>query len=74
MGYKLESGGSSTTTHTHTHRTSLQAERVGELGHRRLWTHASETCTPGAGLVERVDQRAVSTAQATWKPLIPMAP
>jgi phosphatidylinositol-3-phosphatase len=61
-GYKVESGGSSTTTHT---APALTPSVPGSWGITAFGARASETWTPGAGMVERVDRRAATTAQAT---------
>jgi hypothetical protein len=61
-GYKIESGGSSTTTHT---APAFTPSVPGSWGFAAFAARASETWTPGAGLTERSDVRAASSNQAT---------
>ncbi|MGI5240391.1 hypothetical protein [Dactylosporangium sp. CA-139066] len=61
-GYKVEAGGSNTTTHTAPAFTPTVA---GSWGFAAFASRASETWTPGAGLTERSDIRAATSAQAT---------
>lgn len=61
-GYKVEAGGSSTTTHT---APALTPTVAGSWGFAAFASRASETWTPGTGLTERSDTRAATSAQAT---------
>jgi hypothetical protein len=61
-GYKLEAGGSSTTTHT---APAFTPTVPGSWGFAAFASRASETWTPKAGLTERSDIRAATSAQAT---------
>ncbi|MFG2045167.1 hypothetical protein [Dactylosporangium sp. NPDC048998] len=61
-GYKVEAGGSNTTTHTAPAFTPTVA---GSWGFAAFASRASEIWTPGAGLTERSDTRAATSAQAT---------
>ncbi|MEV6925027.1 hypothetical protein AB0M46_11075 [Dactylosporangium sp. NPDC051485] len=61
-GYKVEAGGSNTTSHTAPAFTPTVA---GSWGFAAFASRASETWTPGAGLTERSDTRAATSAQAT---------
>ena len=62
FGYKVEAGGSNTTTHTAPAFTPTVA---GSWGFAAFGARASETWTPGAGLTERSDTKAATSAQAT---------
>ncbi|HEX6968288.1 MAG TPA: hypothetical protein VF174_05690, partial [Micromonosporaceae bacterium] len=61
-GYKVEAGGSGTTTHTAPPFTPTVA---GSWGFAAFASRASETWTPGPGLTERTDARAATSSQAT---------
>ena len=61
-GYRVEPGGSSTSTHS---TPAFTPTVPGSWGFAAFGARASETWTPGTGLTERSDNRAASSSQAT---------